>query len=219
MISLNIETSQNTTSVCLSSIDGILCSLEINDGKPNHCELLVPLIGELFKKSSLTISDLTEVRINVGPGNLSSLRVGISSANIFANFAEAPVYGISSFLLYAFNYEYDDRNLIILFDLKNDNFAYAKFIKQNSNISLIEHDFNINLNKIELIDINNSVIVGTGLDKYKQIYRNNFPSTLLVDEDFRISSEFLSNIDLNFQKNLIFNKAPLIPFNSYSFGS
>ena len=218
MISINIETSQNITSVCLSSVDKILCSLEINDGKPNHCELLALLIEELFRKSSLTINDLTEVRIDVGPGNLSSLRVGISTANIFANFVEVPVYGISSFLPYAFNYEYDNRNLIILFDLKNDNFAYAKFTKQNSKISLIEHDFNINLDRIESININNSIIVGTGLDRYKRRYRNNFPSTLLVDEDFKISSEFLSNVDLNFQKNLIFNKTPLTPFNSYSFG-
>ena len=219
MLSLNIETSQNITSVSLSSLDKILSSLEIDDGKPNHCELLAPLIEDLLRKNSSTINDLTQIRINIGPGNLSSLRVGIAAANIFASFAKVPVYGISSFLLYAFNYEYSNKNLITLFDLKNDNFAYAKFIKENSKISLIESDFNINLNRIELIDMNNSIIVGTGLKKYKKKYQNNSTPTSFLDEDFKITSESLANVDLDFQENLIFNKMPLVPFNSYSFGS
>ncbi|MBT89367.1 MAG: tRNA (adenosine(37)-N6)-threonylcarbamoyltransferase complex dimerization subunit type 1 TsaB [Spirochaetales bacterium] len=219
MVSLNIETSQNTTSVCLSSVDGILSCLERNNGKPNHCELLMPLIKELFRESSLDINDLTSINVNVGPGNLSSLRVGISTANVFGNFAQVPVYGIPSFLSYAFNYSYNNKDLIVLFDLKNNHFAYARFCQNNSKISLIEHNFNISLKDMDCIDTNDSIIVGTGLEKYKQINRGNLSDTLVIDKNFRASSKFLSKVDLNFQKELISNKIPLVPFNSYSFGS
>jgi len=219
MISLNIETSQNTTSVCLSSVDGVLFCLEKKDKTPNHCELLVPLIRELLRESSLDMSDLTNINVNVGPGNLSSLRVGISAANVFGNFAQIPVHGISSFLSYAFNYSYNDKDLIVLFDLKNNHFAYARFSQENSKTSLIEHNFNINLKDTDRIDTNNSVIVGTGLEKYKQVNIGNLADTLVIDENFRASSTFLSKVDLNFQKELISNQIPLVPFNSYSFGS
>ena len=67
--------------------------------------------------------------------------------------------------------------------------------------------------------MNNSIIVGTGLKKYKKKYQNNSTPTSFLDEDFKITSESLANVDLDFQENLIFNKMPLVPFNSYSFGS
>ena len=72
---------------------------------------------------------------------------------------------------------------------------------------------------ISFIDTNNSVIVGTGLEKYKQANISNLADTLVIDENFRASSTFLSKVDLNFQKELISNQIPLVPFNSYSFGS
>jgi hypothetical protein len=72
---------------------------------------------------------------------------------------------------------------------------------------------------MDCIDTNDSIIVGTGLEKYKQINRGNLSDTLVIDKNFRASSKFLSKVDLNFQKELISNKIPLVPFNSYSFGS
>ena len=72
---------------------------------------------------------------------------------------------------------------------------------------------------IDCNDTNNSVIVGTGLEKYKQANISNLADTLVIDENFRASSTFLSKVDLNFQKELISNQIPLVPFNSYSFGS
>ena len=46
MLSLNIETSTNLTSVSLSEANGVRKILNVNSERPNHCELLVPLITE-----------------------------------------------------------------------------------------------------------------------------------------------------------------------------
>ena len=93
MLSLNIETSSNLTSVCISEGNEIKGVLNINSERPNHCELLAPLIEKLFAKSSFNFMDIKEIRVNVGPGNLSSLRVGISTANAISSFRKIPVYG------------------------------------------------------------------------------------------------------------------------------
>ena len=110
MLSLNIETSTNLTSVSLSEANGVKNILNVNSERPNHCELLAPLITELFVKSSMNIENINQIRVNVGPGNLSSLRVGISTANALSSYGRIPVYGISSFLLYGFSYEQKSEN-------------------------------------------------------------------------------------------------------------
>ena len=98
MLSLNIDTSQNITSVSVSSEKEILHLLEEDNERPNHCELLSPMIKKLFNILSLEVKQITEVRVNIGPGNLSSLRDGISTANLFGRFSNIQQYGISSFL-------------------------------------------------------------------------------------------------------------------------
>ena len=62
MLSLNIETSTNLTSVSLSEVNGVKEILNVNSERPNHCELLVPLITELFVKSSITIENINQIR-------------------------------------------------------------------------------------------------------------------------------------------------------------
>tara|TARA_Y100001970_G_C14241523_1_gene865198 strand:- start:731 stop:1402 length:672 start_codon:yes stop_codon:yes gene_type:complete len=217
MLSLNIDTSQTNTSVCLSSEKEILFLLEEKNKKPNHCELLSPMIKELFLVSSMKVEDVTQVRVNVGPGNLSSLRVGISTANVFANFVKIPVYGISSFLTYGFNCEYNYKNLIVVFDLKNKNLAYAKFSKIEKKIVLSEYDFKIDLNNFASIDFQDTTIVGTGREMCKEILKDKKQELFMGNENFVTSSKFLHNIDLDYNDKLIFRESPLSPFNTYSF--
>ena len=112
MLSLNIETSRNLTSVSLSDDYQIKNILNVNSERPNHCELLSPLIKDLFESIPFSLHDIQQVRVNVGPGNLSSLRVGIATANSISSFSRIPVYGISSFLLYAYSYQYEFKNLV-----------------------------------------------------------------------------------------------------------
>ena len=50
MLSLNIDTSQNITSVSVSSEKEILHLLEEDNERPNHCELLSPMIKKLLNR-------------------------------------------------------------------------------------------------------------------------------------------------------------------------
>ena len=217
MLSLNIDTSQNITSVSVSSEKEILHLLEEDNERPNHCELLSPMIKKLFNILSLEVKQITEVRVNIGPGNLSSLRVGISTANVFGSFSNIPVYGISSFLPYALNCSYNNKSLIVVFDLKNNNLAYARFVKKNSEVSLLDHNFKITSDSFKAINFKDSSIVGTGSQICREILKDNLSDDLFKNENFNTSSRFLYNIDLNYHKKLIFKDSPLAPFNSYSF--
>ncbi|MFL2641871.1 MAG: tRNA (adenosine(37)-N6)-threonylcarbamoyltransferase complex dimerization subunit type 1 TsaB [Thermodesulfobacteriota bacterium] len=218
MLSLNIETSTNLTSVSLSEVNGVKEILNVNSERPNHCELLVPLITELFVKSSITIENINQIRVNVGPGNLSSLRVGISTANALSSYGRIPVYGISSFLLYGFSYEQKSENLVTLFDLKNDLFAYAKFKRSSDGIKLTEQNFKITLNDFSQLDMGDSIVIGSGLHKVQLSKFNKFPNFFL-DNEFSIDSSSLAKININMNSQHISKNIPLMPFNSFSFVS
>jgi tRNA threonylcarbamoyladenosine biosynthesis protein TsaB len=218
MLSLNIETSSNLTSVCISEGNEIKGILNINSERPNHCELLAPLIEKLFAESSFNFMDIKEIRVNVGPGNLSSLRVGISTANAISSFRKIPVYGIPSFLLYGNAYNKNFINLITLFDLRNNLFAYAKFEKQHENIYMVEKNFNIELQDFKQLNIADSILIGSGLDKIQiSDFSKNTKSS--IDKEFSIDSSALALIEIDINSEHILKNLPLMPFNSFSFVS
>ena len=218
MLSLNIETSSNLTSVSLSQELEILEILNINSETPNHCELLAPLIRKLLDKALSTFDHISEVRVNIGPGNLSSLRVGIATANTIGSIKKIPVYGISSFLLYGFSYKGNFDSLMTLFDLKNNMFAYGKFKKIDNNIKLYEENSKITFEELESVDFEDSVIIGTGAKKLQSLYSDR-RAGLNYDSNYNIDSSSLAKVDLKEPENHIFTRSPLMPFNSFSFVS
>ena len=56
-------------------------------------QVLLPLIDRLLKENNLSFSQLTEIRVNVGPGSFTGLRVGAAIANALGWLLEIPVNG------------------------------------------------------------------------------------------------------------------------------
>lgn len=54
---------------------------------------LLPFIGELLKKKGKKIEDITEIKVNTGPGSFTGLRIGVSVANTLGWFLGVPVNG------------------------------------------------------------------------------------------------------------------------------
>jgi len=218
MLSLNIETSRNLTSVSLSDHNQIKNILNVDSERPNHCELLSPLIKDLFESIPFNLNDVQQIRVNVGPGNLSSLRVGIATANSFGSFAQIPVYGISSFALYAHSYQSKSKNLVTLFDLRNNLFAYARFVRKDEDLILVDQSFKLTHDDLVRIDMNDCTLIGTGSDKVK-IEDFDKHLGLNIDSSFKIDSSSLAKVNFKFNSDHIFENIPLMPFNTFSFVS
>ena len=52
--------------------------------KEPKSQKLLELIDKTLKKQKKTLKDITEIKINLGPGSFTGLRVGISVANALA---------------------------------------------------------------------------------------------------------------------------------------
>lgn len=51
----------------------------------------LPLIEELLVQSDHTVEDITEIRVNTGPGSYTGLRVGVAIANMLGALLGVPI--------------------------------------------------------------------------------------------------------------------------------
>ena len=79
----------------------IKVSLKINGAKTVFDEIIqntraqngLKTIEEILKENNLQLSDLTEIKVNCGPGSFIGLRVGVTIANTLAFLLHIPING------------------------------------------------------------------------------------------------------------------------------
>lgn len=94
-IILNIETSTEVCSVCLSSQKLILSERSVFDTN-THSAILSKLIKEIFSEAGLTPGDLDAIAVSKGPGSYTGLRVGASVAKGIGYALNCPLIEINT---------------------------------------------------------------------------------------------------------------------------
>ncbi|MBI5122303.1 tRNA (adenosine(37)-N6)-threonylcarbamoyltransferase complex dimerization subunit type 1 TsaB [Candidatus Roizmanbacteria bacterium] len=56
-------------------------------------QVVLPLIEELLKKHKLVLQDISEIKVNPGPGSFTGVRVGVAIANTLGYLLKIPVNG------------------------------------------------------------------------------------------------------------------------------
>ncbi len=81
--------------------DEVILELEVNGEKfskknkilQNKKEVALNLVNSFLKEHKLTPQDLTEIKVNPGPGSFTGIRVGVSIANAMGFSLKIPVNG------------------------------------------------------------------------------------------------------------------------------
>jgi len=90
---LAVDTS--TTQVGLALYDGVQVIGEtLWHGKLRHTTSLAPAIAELFKRTNLSMDELSALGVALGPGSFTSLRVGLALVKGLAIARHLPLIGI-----------------------------------------------------------------------------------------------------------------------------
>ena len=116
---LAIDTSTSRTSVAIIDGDTILFS-GYRDGATAHGPSLPALVQE-----ALTVSNVDEVVVGMGPGPFTGLRVGIAFAQSFALARDIPVRGVCS--LDAIAAQVDEKDFIITADARRKEVYWARY--------------------------------------------------------------------------------------------
>ena len=91
---LGIDTS-TAVSVGVARDGEVLVSMQV-DERNAHAEQLMPTIVAALEEAGLTLADVTDVAVGLGPGPFTGLRVGIVTAQALAHVNGLPLKGVCS---------------------------------------------------------------------------------------------------------------------------
>lgn len=93
---LSIDTASDTCSVAVKNSDGAVFE-SYSDGSGDHFEKLSVLVTECLEQSGAVISELSLIRVGLGPGSFTGLRIGVSFCKGLACAYRIPLVGVCSF--------------------------------------------------------------------------------------------------------------------------
>jgi len=108
---LNIDTSQETASVCLARDEEML-AIRLNQQQSDHASWIHMAIQELLTESGFILSQLDAVAVTIGPGSYTGLRVGLASAKGLCFALDKPLICIPTLEMMAHAARFTDATLI-----------------------------------------------------------------------------------------------------------
>lgn len=167
MIILAISTSSNNASVAL--LENNICIKELNIvNEKTHSEKLMPLIDELFSSTGLSLSNVSLIACDNGPGSFTGLRIGIATVKALAEVKNLPVVGISSLDALSYNVLHSNYTCSLI-DARN-NQVYCAIFDTNHNLisDYMADDIN---NLLPIFEkYNNISFVGDGYNNHKDLF-------------------------------------------------
>ena len=89
---LYIDSSDNQITKVALGINGKRKKIS-RQNKSFSSQALIPLIIEILRQNKVQFKELSEIKINTGPGSFTGIRVGVSVANILGWYLGIPVNG------------------------------------------------------------------------------------------------------------------------------
>ena len=92
MITFYIDTTNNKEVTVSLTID----SKEVIQKKPldtRKAQVVLPMFESILKEHQLTLKDVTDIKVNPGPGSFTGIRVGLTIANTLGYLLKVPVNG------------------------------------------------------------------------------------------------------------------------------
>lgn len=180
MIFLGIESSSDIASVAIVDEDKVLGVHTINRGR-NHSVLLAPMVEALLKDTGLSLRDLDGIGVDVGPGSFTGIRIGIALGTALAYGANLPCLGVSS--LAALQYAGEKIPGVVVLPLIPARKAEAYGVTQG-----VEGILDVQ----ELVEVLDSqakyMLMGEGLEAYRELFRAKGLQLLEMDGDFHLQS-------------------------------
>lgn len=117
MLVLGIETSTPVSSVALVTEQGVIAAISLSRGR-GHAEFLAPAIKLLCEQAELSLSQVSGIAVGLGPGLFTGMRVGIATAKGLSLSLNAPIIGIPSLDLLAYDVRYTSRTICACIDAR-----------------------------------------------------------------------------------------------------
>lgn len=182
---LTIDTSFNLCSIGLLQNNhfNTLCK----NTKNNHAKFILSMINKILLENNFKLNNLNFIAVNIGPGNFTSLRIGINVSQGLSLALNIPIITMSSLFIIADRVfrKYKKKKILILIDAKMNKFYFASYILNKKNrLCLLNNEIIVSYEEIfKMINLydNSWSIAGNGwniffkkLDYYNLKIKNVF---------------------------------------------
>ena len=127
MISLYIDTSTKYLCLGLAKDYQVFYKFQ-QEALMKQSELTIPTLQKILNENNLTLNDVDEVSVTIGPGSFTGIRIGMCIAKVLASIKNIPLKAICSLNAYA-----NVGKKIILLDAKAKR-AYIGIYHENKKI-------------------------------------------------------------------------------------
>ncbi len=135
---LAMDTALNGCSVAIFNAASDKCYAISEAMTRGQSERLVPMIEEVIDKAGIKKQQIDLVAVTVGPGAFTGLRIGLSTAKVFAQALGAPVIGMSTLEILARQYfisghRVAEKDLLVAIDTKRSDY-YCQFFTEKGRV-------------------------------------------------------------------------------------
>ena len=191
---LSISTATNYLSVALNENERVVEEANEKDQR-NHSEKLDPTIDCLLKNQYWQLKDIDRFAVASGPGSYTGLRIGVTTAKMFASILPGDLVAIPTLQAIAANFSETDALLVTGLDARNDNFFAGGYVNQNGQPVNVMQDGHYHIT--DLVDqvkiaanqpgIHRIIFAGTGFAKQAKLLDElRMPWQLATEDENRV---------------------------------
>ncbi len=126
----------------------------VESGSKRHNEVFLPYLQELLDKANLTLNDIDEFGVVVGPGSFTGIRVGVASVKAFKDVFNKPVRAINNLqLLYEICKVNDINPQAVAIEGSMNSYFVGKVAENNLQI----YERNLTLDELKEVSNNSTV--------------------------------------------------------------
>ncbi len=119
-------------------IDGVEKQFVYEEGINNHSVTIMPYLEQILNKENLTLKELDEIIIGIGPGSYTGVRIGVTVAKMISYLNSINIYTISSLALMA---SYSNNPFVLaLIDARRGNAFMGLYKNISGKLKIIESD-------------------------------------------------------------------------------
>lgn len=171
---LSLDCATECATVAILEDDKLIGEINFNY-KKQHSVILMPMIDEVLKNTSLNIDDIDGFVVSKGPGSFTGLRVGMATIKGLVQASKKPFISVSTLDGLANNLFYANGLICPIMDALRGNVYTALYKFKDNNLISLTEPMVISLDELitTLKEKNESVyFIGDGTYKFKEKLSN-----------------------------------------------
>ncbi|MFW5794023.1 MAG: tRNA (adenosine(37)-N6)-threonylcarbamoyltransferase complex dimerization subunit type 1 TsaB [Bacillota bacterium] len=156
-------------------------------GDNNHSVTIIPLLDELLKKANISLKDLDEVIVGIGPGSYTGVRIGVTVGKMISYLNNIAIYQVSSLALLASSSK--KKYVLPLIDARRNNAFMAYFIQRKSKLEYLVDDTLENIDKFKQKLADKYEVIEFGKPNLKKIIDSNL--LVKIDDIHKLTPNYL----------------------------